>query len=87
MQTVSPNGIRPALAWASRVASVNRLWPRSTLQNHVTGCEDASPGAVVELLGPNAPLDHVAAAAGTVAHELLTRLGERAERVYVGAQG
>jgi alanine racemase len=52
----------------------------------VTGCEDASPGAMVELLGPNVPLDDVARAAGTVAHELLTRLGERAERVYVGAE-
>jgi len=50
----------------------------------VTGCEDAQPGAMVELLGPNVPLDHVAAAAGTVAHEVLTRLGGRAERVYLG---
>jgi alanine racemase len=50
----------------------------------VTGCEDAQPGAMVELLGPHVPVDEVAAAAGTVAHEVLTRLGHRAERVYLG---
>jgi alanine racemase len=53
----------------------------------VTGCEDAQPGAMVELLGPNVPVDEVAAAAGTVAHEVLTRLGHRAERVYIGDPG
>jgi alanine racemase len=53
----------------------------------VTGCEDAQPGAMVELLGANVPVDEVAAAAGTVAHEVLTRLGHRAERVYLGDPG
>ena len=41
-------------------------------------------GSQVELLGPNVLLDDVAEAAGTVAHELLVRLGTRAERVYLG---
>lgn len=40
-------------------------------------------GDMVELLGPNALLDDLAAAAGTVAHEVLVRLSRRAERVYV----
>ena len=31
----------------------------------VTGCAEAQPGAMVEFLGPNAPLDDVAALAGT----------------------
>lgn len=41
-------------------------------------------GDTVELLGPNAPLDDLATAAGTVAHEVLVRLSARAERVYPG---
>ena len=51
----------------------------------VTGCDDAMPGAMVELLGPNVLLDDVARASGTIAHEVLTRLGTRAERIYLGA--
>lgn len=44
-----------------------------------------APGDLVELLGPNALLDDLAAAAGTVAHEVLVRLSARAERTYLGA--
>ena len=50
----------------------------------VTGCEDARPGAMVQLLGPDAPLDEAAHAAGTAPHELLVRLGSRLKRTYVG---
>lgn len=46
---------------------------------------EATVGEPVELLGPNALLDDLAAAAGTVAHEVLVRLSRRAERVYLGA--
>jgi alanine racemase len=49
------------------------------------GDADAQVGDPVELLGPNAPLDDLAAAAGTVAHEVLVRLSARAERVYLGS--
>lgn len=45
----------------------------------------ANPGDPVELLGPRALLDDLAAAAGTVAHEVLVRISARAERVYLGA--
>ncbi len=41
-------------------------------------------GDDVELLGLNAHLDDLAAASGTVAHEVLVRLSRRAERVYLG---
>lgn len=41
-------------------------------------------GDEVELLGDNALLDDLASAAGTVAHEVLVRLGRRGERGYVG---
>jgi len=50
----------------------------------VTGCEDAWPGAMVELLGPHVTVDQAAEAAGTASYEVLTRLGRRAERVYLG---
>ena len=41
-------------------------------------------GDAVELLGDNAPLDDLAAAAGSVAHECLVRLGSRGVREFVG---
>lgn len=44
----------------------------------------ANVGDPVELLGEHALLDDVAAAAGTVAHEVLVRLSSRAERIYIG---
>lgn len=52
----------------------------------VTGIPDArlAPGMTVELLGPNQHVDAVAADAGTIGYEVLTRLGGRFERVYVG---
>lgn len=48
------------------------------------GDTPARPGERVELMGPNALIDDLAAAAGTVAHECLVRMSERAERVYLG---
>ena len=47
----------------------------------------ARPGARVELLGANVNLDAAAAASGTIAYELLTRLAPRAERRHLGATG
>lgn len=38
----------------------------------VTGCAEAQPGAMVEFLGPNAPLDDIAALASTASYEILT---------------
>lgn len=48
----------------------------------VTGVEVAV-GDAVELFGPNRLLDEAAAAAGTVAWELLTSVGRRVQRRYV----
>ncbi|MFI4949676.1 MAG: alanine racemase [Caulobacterales bacterium] len=48
------------------------------------GDAEAEVGEPVELLGPNALLDDLAGAAGTVAHEVLVRLSRRAERIYLG---
>lgn len=48
------------------------------------GDAEAQVGQPVELLGAHAQLDDLATAAGTVAHEVLVRLGRRGERVYLG---
>ena len=52
----------------------------------VTGVPEhlARPGGRVQLIGPDLPVDDVAAAAGTIGYEILTSLGARYHRVYVG---
>lgn len=53
----------------------------------VTGLPEARlrPGMTVELLGPHQHVDVVAAEAGTIGYEVLTRLGSRFERRYVAS--
>jgi alanine racemase len=46
---------------------------------------DVTVGDKVELLGPHLMVDDLAAAAGTTAYEVLTRLPLRAQRIYRGA--
>ena len=43
------------------------------------------PGRTVQLLGPDRPIDAVAAEAGTIGYEILTSLGARYQRVYTHA--
>jgi alanine racemase len=38
----------------------------------VTGCAEAQPGAMVEFLGANAPLEEIAALSATLPYEILT---------------
>jgi alanine racemase len=54
----------------------------------VTGIPDArlQPGMTVELLGAHRHVDAVAAEAGTIGYEVLTRLGSRFERRYLSAR-
>jgi len=40
-------------------------------------------GQTVELLGPHQEVDEVAAQAGTIGYEVLTRLGARFHRSYI----
>ena len=49
----------------------------------VTGVE-VSVGDRVELFGANRPVDDAATAAGTISYELLTSIGNRCERRYLG---
>ena len=55
----------------------------------VTGVDDRwlFPGARVELLGPHQTIEDVARDAGTIAYEILTRLGHRYRRVWAGDPG
>lgn len=46
--------------------------------------ELAFPGAMVELIGPHYPVDAIAVDAGTIGYEVLTALGPRYRRSYVG---
>ena len=46
--------------------------------------EIAQRGAFVELIGPNAPAQAMAHHAGTIDYEVLTNLGRRALRRYIG---
>lgn len=45
--------------------------------------QPVAPGDLVDLIGPNNPVDHVAARAGTIGYEILTALGSRYARRYV----
>lgn len=47
----------------------------------ITDCDAARPGAMVQIIGPDLPVDDAAAAAGTTAYELLTRIAPRAQRI------
>jgi len=51
----------------------------------VTDLPGVAPGGWLELIGPDMPVDNVAAGAGTNGYEVLTSLGRRYERVYIGA--
>ena len=43
-------------------------------------------GATVELIGPHRSVDAVAADAGTIGYEVLTSLGRRYHRRYLGGE-
>ncbi|MDO8605637.1 MAG: alanine racemase [Phaeospirillum sp.] len=43
----------------------------------------AHPGALIDLIGPNIPVDDVAAMAGTIGYEVLTALGRRHHRRWL----
>jgi alanine racemase len=41
-------------------------------------------GTMIDLIGPDNPLEQIADSAGTIGYELLTSLGLRYHRTYVG---
>jgi alanine racemase len=50
----------------------------------ITDCDAARPGAMMQIIGPDLPVDEGAAMAGTTAYELLTRIAPSARRVVKG---
>ena len=56
-----------------------------TLDVSALSPEDARPGTMVDLIGGACALDDVAAQAGTIGYDILTSLGRRYHRRYVGA--
>jgi alanine racemase len=49
--------------------------------------EQTQPGTTVDLIGGPCPIDEIAALGDTIAYELLTSLGQRYERLYIGGVG
>ena len=71
-----------ARAWVGGVRAPLLSVSMDLIAVDLTGATSAGAGDLVELLGPHALLDDLALAAGTVAHECLVRLSQRAERTY-----
>lgn len=57
-----------------------------TVTIDVTDAPEAADGGFLELIGPHHSLDALAGEAGTIGYEILTSLGNRYARTYVGAQ-
>ena len=75
-----------ALIGDTRVAVVGRVsMDLITLDVTAAPRDLAQPGAVVDLLEPEDGLDRLAEQAGTIGYEILTALGRRYHRVYLGA--
>ena len=59
--------------------------PRNGLSGSNSRDDFLGPGALVDIVGPERDVDAAAAAAGTIGYEVLTNLGHRFHRVYLGA--
>jgi alanine racemase len=68
-----------------RLPVVGRVSMDSIILDATAAPATLQPGALVDLIGPRLDLDTVAAAAGTIGYELLTSLGQRFHRHYIGA--
>lgn len=53
----------------------------------ITQAPQARPGDMVDLIGPRHDIDALAEEAGTIAYEILTSLGRRYHRRYIGGDG
>ena len=68
-----------------RVALVGRVsMDLITLDVSALPPQATQPGSLVDLLGGDVDIDELAAAAGTISYELLTSLGQRYPRRYLG---
>ncbi|MDE2016318.1 MAG: alanine racemase, partial [Hyphomicrobiales bacterium] len=91
-------GVGYADGWLRRLGRGGAAWfggarlpifGRVSMDSVILDATDAPGGGPavgdwVELIGPSQPLEAVAAAAGTIPYEILTSLGGRFERAYIG---
>ena len=84
LRSLSGRGI--AVAAGRRVPVVGRV-SMDLLTLDVSELPQGSlrPGDLVDLIGPDNPVDDLAAQAGTIAYEILTSLGQRYARSYIPA--
>lgn len=77
---------RPRYGWVggARAPFAGRVSMDLTALDVTDSPREVHEGDRAELIGPHCPLEDAARAAGTISYELLTRLGERVERHYVG---
>jgi alanine racemase len=75
---------RTARAFVAGAAAPFAVVTMDLIALDISGCPAAKVGDQAELLGPIAPLDDLAKASGSVAHECLVHLGRRAQRTYLG---
>jgi alanine racemase len=69
-----------------RLPIVGRI-SMDSLMLDISALPDGMPdGRFVELIGPHQSLDAIAADAGTISYEILTALGRRFYREYVGLE-
>lgn len=69
-----------------RVPVLGRITMDLTMFDVTDLGEEVTHGDWIELFGAHVPIDEAAAAAGTIAYELLTALGSRYDRRYHGAE-
>jgi len=81
----SLSGCGAAWAHGHNLPFVGRVSMDATVVDITALPENAlAEGDLVEIIGPHRPLDTVAHEAGTIAYEILTNLGARYKRRYVG---
>lgn len=79
------NAAAAAFAGGERLPFVGRV-SMDTIVLDATGCrQPLREDDMVDVIGPGQDLDDVAAAAGTIGYEILTRLGSRFHRTYARA--
>lgn len=85
------DGYHRVLGDQAEVGLAGRLCPvvgrvsMDLITTDVTDCPCAAIGDWCEVIGPSVPVDRLAALAGTNAYEILTSLGRRFHRRYLGA--
>ena len=85
------DGYSRALAETAHVSIKGMLAPvagrisMDLISVDITGIEGVKPGDWAEIIGSTISVDDLAKCAGTIGYELLTTLGARHKRIYIGA--